>query len=117
MAANYLGRFPVEQSASPFVGDGPVEWAMAFITAYGQIDGSHHKTWVLDQVSRILNGTPVLVFERKWGPSEEYPDGLIEFDFETGEPSEQYLVWVQDMLGTNDDDGEREYDYDEGIAP
>ena len=116
MAANYLGTFPVAPEDSPY-SDDPAQWAKAFITAYGQIDGAHHKDWVLDQVSRILHGTPVVVEVRRWGPSDEYPEGLEEFQFSTGKPSAEYLAWVEEMRGGTDEDGEREYDYDEGIAP
>ena len=116
MAANYLGTFPVAPEDSPYP-DNPIEWAMAFITAYGQTDGSHHKNWVLDQVARVLRGTPVVVEARRWGPSDEYPEGLEEFQFSTGKPSDQYLAWVEVMLGDTDEYGDRDYDYDVGIAP
>lgn len=111
MAANYLGQFPVEVVKTP------QEWAMTFIHAYGQIDGSHHKTWVLDQVSRILQGTPVITEMAKWGPSENYPNGHEELRFWTAEdPSQEYKDWVIEMIG-EDDKGEPECEYDVGIAP
>ena len=85
----------------------PTDWAIAFIEAYGWIDGAHHKTWVLDRIARVLHGTPVLV--------TEYPGG---FNFNTAEPpSAEYTRWVESMLGEKDEDGEYEYGYDEGIAP
>lgn len=31
-----------------------IEKALALINNYGGIDGGHHKTWVIDQVVRIL---------------------------------------------------------------
>jgi hypothetical protein len=31
-----------------------IQDAIDFIVKYGGIDGAHHKTWVLDQVVRIL---------------------------------------------------------------
>ena len=46
---------------------------MAFM--YGQTDGSHHKTWVIDQMIRILTG-------------DQY-ESFIE-DFETGENGDEY---------------------------
>lgn len=30
--------------------------ALAIIEQYGQIDGAHHKAWVIDQVVRALQG-------------------------------------------------------------
>jgi len=30
--------------------------AMGIIESYGGIDGDHHKTWVIDQVARVLKG-------------------------------------------------------------
>lgn len=67
------------------------------------IDGSHHKTWVLDQMSRILKGTPVEIVLAKWDNGEE-----------------EYHDWVAECRGkwikSNSYEG-WEYDYDEGIAP
>lgn len=34
--------------------DTRIEEALDLITRYGGIDGDHHKTWVLDQVVRLL---------------------------------------------------------------
>lgn len=34
----------------------PVQRALNIILQYGGIDGEHHKTWVIDQVVRILTG-------------------------------------------------------------
>lgn len=34
-----------------------VEEAREFIREWGQVDGSHHKAWVIDQVLRILLNT------------------------------------------------------------
>lgn len=111
---NYLGQFPVNIKDTPFAEFTSVDWAMYFNLKYGGIDGSHHKTWVLDQMSRILKGTPVIVELAKWD------DGLEEYRFWTGEPSQEYHDWVKDCRGewiqTDDYEG-WEYGYDEGIAP
>lgn len=112
----YLGEFSVEMSTSPFSGWGPKEWAMYWIGSYGQIDGAHHKTWVLDQVSRILKHTRVIVVEARW----QNDDGSIETEFRPtlAEPSQDYLDWVDKMRGSYDPEFEEyEYEYDEGIAP
>lgn len=107
----YLGETKVNISEHPTYSKyTPADWAMLFIESYGQIDGDHHKTWVLDQAARVLMGTPVIVETAKWD------NGLEEDRFWTGDPSEEYLLWVKEMIGEKVD-GEYEYDYDEGIAP
>ena len=108
----YLGETVVESlKDTPFEDFGPADWALRYIEMYGGIDGAHHKTWVLDQVVRILLGTPVEVKLAKWS------NGQQEYRFVTGEPSEEYLDWVEEMKGIDPETGEAEYDYDEGIAP
>ena len=57
----YLGEVAFEQSQTPFANYTASDWAMYFISGDGQTDGSHHKAWVLDQVARILKGTPVVI--------------------------------------------------------
>lgn len=109
---NYLGEFDVVLKDGPYAKYTPKDWAMEFIERYSQIDGTHHKQWVLDQVARILQGTPVIVKLAKWGNGHE------EYRFWLDEPSEAYLKWVQAMKGKWDEDEENfEYSYDEGIAP
>jgi hypothetical protein len=107
----YLGETPVDVSSHPMYSKfTPSDWALWFIESYGQIDGGHHKAWVLDQVSRIMLGTPVLVSEATWS------NGHCEDRVNLGDPSEQYLAWREKMLD-RDENGEPQYDYDEGIAP
>ncbi|NTF17820.1 hypothetical protein G6L37_05355 [Agrobacterium rubi] len=114
MAKGYLGEFEVDLATTPFKDFTPADWALRFVAAYGGFEGSHHKNWVLDQVARILKGTPVLVVEARW---DRGADGIEKhLRFSTGEPSAEYHAWVDDMLG-EEIDGEREYSYDVGIAP
>lgn len=101
----YLGETIVDVQQSEFKNYKSSDWAMYFIESYGQIDGSHHKQWVLDQVARILKGTKIILKEAKWD------NGQSEYRVTLDEPSKKYKDWVVDMLG----DGE--YDYDDGIAP
>jgi hypothetical protein len=109
---NYLGEFTVNiQTHAVYKNYTSADWALYFIAHYGQIDGDHHKTWVLDQVARILKGTPVIVKTVKWG------SGYEEDRVELGEPSQAYKDWVEEMKGSTDEDGSREYNYDDGIAP
>jgi hypothetical protein len=110
----YLGETEVDVSTHPVYSKyTQSDWAMVFIEMYGQIDGDHHKTWVLDQVARILKGTPVTVTTAKWD------NGQSEDRFVVGEPTEQYNNWAHDMLGEkiDDEDFEYEYSYDCGTAP
>ena len=105
----YLGDFRVDVSKHPVYSKyTPADWAMVFIEKYGGIDGDHHKQWVLDQVARILKGTPVVVVEARWD------NGYTEDRFTVADPpSEGYEAWVKSMTsGVNEG-----YDYDPGIAP
>lgn len=106
----YLGEFPVEISESPYAEFTPEKWATYWIGSYGQIHGAHHKLWVLDQVVRILKGTPVIVTLAKWS------NGYQEYRHTLGEPTAEYHAWVEMMLD-RDEDGEPQYAYDVGIAP
>jgi hypothetical protein len=96
--STYLGEFPLGERVDP------LDYAMVFIEKYGGIDGDRHKAWVIDQVARILKGTPVIVTEARWS------DHAAEIRYRTGQPSDEYLQWVAEITA----DG---YDYDEGIAP
>lgn len=108
----YLGETPVNLDDHPlYSGYTPSDWALLWLQLYGQIDGEHHKTWVLDQVARILNGTKMTATLAKWD------NGLTEMRFDLAEPTPAYDRWVLMMLGAKDDDGEYEYDYDTGTPP
>lgn len=48
--------------------------ALDIAVRYGQIDGSHHRTWVIDQMIRVL--------------SENYPKFVAEY--ETDEDGNEY---------------------------
>lgn len=51
--ATYLGETTVDIATTPFAAYTATEWAMYFVECHGQIDGGHHKSWVLDQVARV----------------------------------------------------------------
>lgn len=36
--------------------DGRISAALKLACDYGQVDGDHHKTWVIDQTVRVLTG-------------------------------------------------------------
>jgi len=108
---NYLGETEVDVSKHPVYSKyTQSDWAMVFIERYSGIDGDHHQKWLVDQVARILKGTPVVVKTAKWD------NGHSEDRVVVGEPTMEYKAWVNDMLGEYVD-GEYEYDYDVGIAP
>lgn len=106
-SSTYLGEVPVTIEDSVFKNFTPARWSLEFITLYGQIEGEHHKLWVLDQVASILHGTPVIVKKATWqrGALQQ-----VEYRFSTGEPTEKYLQWVASIR----EDG---YSYEEGVAP
>lgn len=109
----YLGEVEIEQKDIEEYKDfTSKDWMMYYIEAYGDIDGDHHKKWVLDQIARIAKGTPVIIKKATWD------DGTIDYRINTGEPSKEYLEWVEDMRGDYDEEYEEyEYYYDKGIAP
>lgn len=104
----YLGEFDTDEGKDLT----REQWALKYIMYYGGIDGAHHKAWVLDQVARILHGTPVICKEARWD------NGHAELRFTTGEPTQSYRDWVAEARGEYDEENdEYEYEYDEGWAP
>jgi hypothetical protein len=83
------------------------EYVLLWIEIYGQYDGAHHKTWVLDQISRIINDTQIITKLASWS------DGHQEKRYSLDKPSEKYLQWVEDMC--DGEDGKNDYDF--GVAP
>lgn len=99
----YLGEFPPDAATeAECSARTPSDWAMLWIHLYGGIDGDHHKAWVIDQIARILLGTPVVVTVAHWSV------GHRERRFRLGEPSPQYVA----MVGTM-----HQYGWDVGVAP
>lgn len=107
----YLGETEYDIADSIYHDYTTADWAMLYIESYGQIDGSHHKLWVLDQVARILKGTKVKVKLARWSNGHE------EWRFTLDEPSKEYLDWVEEMKDYDEESEEYNYDYDEGVAP
>jgi len=110
----YLGETIVDIKDTEFKDYTKSDWAMYFIEVYGQIDGSHHKAWVLDQIARILKGTKIIIKLAKW------ENGQFEYRIILNEPSNEYLNWIKEIKGEIIEDEDYvgyEYDYDEGIAP
>jgi hypothetical protein len=105
----YLGETVVDAKDTPFAEYTSSDWALHYILKYGGIDGAHHKTWVLDQVARILHGAKITVRIAKW------ESGLQEHRHSVG-TCKEYEEWVEESL-ERDGDGEPKYDYDVGRAP
>ncbi len=102
---DYLGEENIELKDSKYKDYTPSDWAMMWIEEYGQIDGSHHKDWCLDQVQQILLGTEVIFKVASW------KGGNQEERFSLAEPSEKYLRFVKDY----ENDGE--YTWENGSPP
>jgi len=107
----YLGTTVVDISTHPeFSKYSPSDWAMHYIYVYGGIDGAHHKQWLLDQVARLLCGAVPEITLAKWeNGHEEYRYGSVN-------KTDEYLKFVTKCQDP-DEDGEPQYDYDEGWAP
>jgi hypothetical protein len=103
----YLGE--ISPAVHPYENYTKEDWCLLWILKYGGIDGAHHKDWVLDQVARILNGTPVIITEAKWD------DGSSEYRFNLDEPTKEYTDWVAEVK--SGEDGPNTYSYDCGITP
>ena len=57
-----------------------IKKALSYAWSYGQIDGSHHKMWVIDQMVRALCEN-----------AEEYKEWVK--NYETPICNEDYYVW------------------------
>lgn len=111
----YLGSTSIDVTTDPrFKNWTTKDFAMEFITRYGQIDGEHHKSWVLDQVSRILLGSPIEANQRCWARPDE--SIITEVDFTVGS-SESYRKWRRGFVEYDSDDGSEIDDYECGTAP
>ena len=73
-----------------------IENALEFLSVWGQVEGDHHKAWVIDQVVRALCGC-------EWN----FNDSFIQ--------NEEYKDWVSSYC--YDDNHVMEYEWDTGIAP
>lgn len=106
----YLGETIVPVEQSPFAHYTKERWALFFIEDLGDYDGEHHKAYALDQVARVLLGSPIVIKRAQWS------DYKAEWRITVGEPSEAYKAWELSRRRPNGGD-EDEYEYDKGIAP
>jgi hypothetical protein len=81
--------------------------ALKVAFSYSQIDGSHHKMWVIDQMVRELTGCPKVTKVAKDSRGQEYT-------YEALGESEDYKKFIAAYCV--DDNGD-EYDWDVGSPP
>jgi hypothetical protein len=85
-----------------------IKEALQIATDYGNIDGGHHKSWVIDQMVRALTGCPTVVKKGVDIHGRNYSyEGLGE--------SNKYRQFVAKAKAGCD--GPNTYGWDEGIAP
>ena len=58
-----------------------VEEALRLLIRYGQIDGKHHKTWVIDQAVRLLTGN---YYDELIAAANDGEDGPETYDWDVG---------------------------------
>lgn len=85
-----------------------VETALAFALRNGQSEGEHHKSWVIDQMVRILTGSSLVKATAMDCNNKEYTF------LERGE-SKEYLEFV--AAARDGEDGPETYGWDIGIVP
>ena len=105
----YLGEMPVDAKDTEFKDYTQKDWIAYWVEKYGWIDGGHHKSWLVDQIMRIVLGTSVVINKARWS------NGTEEFRIRLGAPSPAYEEWVATMK--DGEDGPDTYDYDIGVAP
>lgn len=82
--------------------------AIDYAVRYGQIDGAHHKAWVIDQMVRALTGCPVLIHEHR------DRNGTVTTDEEQLDGDEYRDLIAHACDGDDDPDT---YSWDEGVPP
>ena len=82
--------------------------ALDIAECYGNVDGSHHKMWCIDQMVRALLGCP----DRD--QTETRDDG-VEYTFTYQGENKAYEQWVANV--TEGNDGPDTYEWDVGIPP
>lgn len=83
--------------------------ALAIAGQYGQIEGAHHKAWVIDQMVRALTGCPA------GAKVVKHRDSDAEYTYWRQMSSLGYHRFVK--AHKEGEDGPETYSWDEGIAP
>jgi hypothetical protein len=79
--------------------------ALELADLYGNIDGGHHRKWVIDQMVRTLCGCPVVKISMEDGNGHAY-------ELEALGENEQYCAFVEEYEGE-----EGEYEWELGTPP
>ncbi len=88
--------------------DERIQKAIEIAVRYGQIDGDHHKAWVIDQMVRELTGCPSV--------EQTFNEGTAnEFTVEVLGESAEYADLIRNAC--DGEDGPATYSWDTGIAP
>ncbi len=103
-----LNREIVDIKNTPFADYKQQDWVLYFIERFGQYSGDHHKTWVLDQIVRILKNCPIEITVIR------IDDDTNNYSIRMPIVSEEYVEWANNMK--IDDSGD-EVEYDPGVAP
>jgi hypothetical protein len=74
----------------------------------GQVDGSHHKAWVIDQMVRALTGCPII--ELRALDSRKKP-----YTYKAFGNSELYEKFIK--MHNDGEEGPDTYSWEEGIPP
>jgi hypothetical protein len=85
-----------------------IQEAIDLALSYGQIDGDHHKAWVIDQMVRALTGCPIVKKKAINFRDEEY-------EYECQGESDEYLQLIK--IYCHDDEDPEAYSWDEGCPP
>ena len=85
-----------------------IEKALDIADGNGQIDGDHHKAWVIDQMVRALTGCPMET--RTAVDCHGTP-----YTYEAQGESDEYRQFIEDH--NHGEDGADTYSWDEGITP
>ena len=85
-----------------------IKMALGLAVQYGQIDGDHHKAWVIDQMVRALTGCPEITKTATDHRGEE-------FNYDALGESDEYLHFIAEAKDGRD--GPDTYSWNEGIAP
>jgi hypothetical protein len=78
------------------------------IAEAGQLDGAHHKMWVIDQMVRALTGCPTIT-----KTANDYRG--VPYQYEALGESDEYRARI--AAYRDGEDGPETYDWDEGVPP
>lgn len=98
----YLGETVIDTKKTKYANYTEQDWVMFWIEMYGSTD----KSWLVDQIARILKGADVIIKIAKWG------NGHTEERFFLNDPTAKYLEWVKEMK--SGEDGPDTYSYNFG---